>query len=270
MTNRTIAFLSDVGSRDDAAAICKGLITSICPDSSIIDISHDVQPFDVAEGAHYLKEIPHWFPEGTTICAYVYPETGSGTPTIAIRNEKKQIIVVPDNGLATYALETVPAVVAHEVTAPGVMAQPSTPTWFGRDVVVAAAAHLAAGYPLEDVGPERDLAGLTRLDVPTVTVADGVATGEIIRIDSAYGNVWTNITLDVFGSVAAPAVISVRIDGQEHSLPLCRTFADVATHQPLAYVSSRSQLAFGLNRSNFAELHKIERGMPVQARVIGA
>ena len=101
MTRKTIALLSDVGSRDDAAAICKGLMLSICPDCSIVDISHDVTPFDVTEGAYYLEEIPSWFPAGTTICAYVYPEIGSGTPTVAIRNEKDQTLVLPDNGLAT-------------------------------------------------------------------------------------------------------------------------------------------------------------------------
>jgi S-adenosylmethionine hydrolase len=268
MTRKTIAFLSDVGSRDDAAGICKGLMTSICPDCSIIDISHDVTPFDVTEGAYFLKEIPVWYPEGTTICAYVYPETGSGTPTIAIQNEKEQTIVVPDNGLVTCAIRSVAPTVAYEVTETSIMSFPPTPTWYGRDVVVAAAAHLAAGYPLEKVGPVRSLNSLALLDLSEPSVRDGAVHGEIIRIDSAYGNVWTNITLDLLGDVPeSDAVVIAEIAEQGYEFPLRRTFADVAQHEPLAYVSSRGQLAFGLNQGNLAARHTIERGMPVHARL---
>lgn len=271
MTRKTIAFLSDVGSRDDAAAICKGLMTSICPDCSIIDISHDVTPFDVTEGAQYLKEIPIWYPEGTTICAYVYPETGSGTPTVAIRNKKDQTIVVPDNGLATCAIRSVVPTVVHEVVEPAVMSLPATPTWYGRDVVVAAAAHLAAGFPLEKVGPVRDPSTLALLDLAEPSVRDGAVDGEIIRIDSAYGNVWTNITLDLLGDVPeSGAIVVAEIAKQSYKFPLCRTFADVTLHEPLAYVSSRGQLAFGLNQGNLAGQHSIERGMPVHARLMSA
>ncbi|WP_051581835.1 SAM hydrolase/SAM-dependent halogenase family protein [Pseudonocardia acaciae] len=271
MTRKMIAFLSDVGSRDDAAAICKGLMMSICPDCTIIDISHDVRPFDVVEGAYYLKEIPIWYPPETIISAYVYPETGSGVPTVAIRNEKGQTLVVPDNGLATCAIRSVAPLAAYDVTEKSVMSFPPTPTWYGRDVVAAAAAHLAAGYPVEQVGPARDLDSLTLLDLSEPSVRNGAAEGEIIRIDSAYGNVWTNITIDLLGDVPeSGAVVVTEIAKQSYKFPLCDTFGQVGLHEPLAYVSSRGQLAFGLNQGNLASLHNIERGMPVRAHLISS
>jgi S-adenosylmethionine hydrolase len=271
MTKNVIAFLSDVGTTDDATALCKGLILSICPDCTIVDVTHNVTPFDVEEGASYLGDIPDWFPRGTVVCAYVYPETGTETPTVALRNVKDQILVVPDNGLATCVIERAPVVAAYEVTEPAIMRYPPTPTWHGRDVVVAAAAHLAAGFPLDAVGPGRATDSLRLLDLRGPTEVDGTVTGQVVRIDSSFGNVWTDITLDLITGHGDPFGKRMVIDlGDRGSfeLTLRRTFGEVGLGEPLAYVNSRGLLAFGLNQGSMAEQYGLHRGMPVRMRQV--
>lgn len=265
MSKKIIAFLSDVGSSDDAVALCKGLMMSVSPECSIVDITHDVTPFDIVEGARYLADIPEWFPSNTIICAYVYPQTGTATATVALRNVKGQMMVVPDNGLATCALARVPAVAVYKVTEPAAMHYPPTPTWFGRDVVAAAAAHLAAGYPLEEVGPQYPVDNLRRLEFSAPSVINGTAYGSVVRIDSGFGNVWTDITIGLLGEDlgGSSGTLITEFGTSKHTFTLRRTFAEVPVREPLAYVNSRGQLAFALNQGNLAAEFGLERGTRV-------
>jgi S-adenosylmethionine hydrolase len=264
-----IAFLSDVGSADEAAALCKGLLFQISPETVVVDITHDVPAFDVAEGARCLADVPEFFPADTIICAYVYPQTGTATPTVVARNTKGQLLVVPDNGLITHAVRNFPLIEAWEVTEPAVMNHPPTPTWYGRDVVVACAGHLAAGVPPGQVGPPRELSSLARLMTPSAACGEGEVLGEVSRIDRAFGNVWTNIPLELVERhvTDGPAdLLSVHIDGQRFQWPLRRTFGEVAEGEPLIYVHSRGLLAFGMNQARLAEQFHVAVGQPVTVR----
>jgi S-adenosylmethionine hydrolase len=258
-----IAYMSDIGSHDEAHALGKGLMHSIAPGVSIVDITHQVTPFDIREGGLFLQDVPQLFPADTIICAYVYPETGTLLRTVVVRNEKGQLLVAPNNGLLTWALELVPAVEAYEVTSPAVMNQPVTPTWYGRDVVVACAAHLAAGVPASSVGPRLDLAGLVTLpNVRPVPQADGSVRGEVIRIDKAFGNVWTNIALadlSETGDLEGKA-FRVSAEGVALEIPYYETFGKVPVGEPLAYTNSRGKVAFGLNQGSFLERYGLGRG----------
>lgn len=257
MQNRVIAFLSDVSSADEAHALCKGLMYSIAPEATVVDITHDVTPFDVREGALFLADVPLSFPATAIICAYVYPETGTDTPTIVVRNEKGQLLVGPNNGLLSFALDTSPAVVCHRVASPDVMNQPVTPTWYGKDVVAACAAHLAAGTDIAAVGPRMELDEIVRLPYTKPERVDGGIHGEIVRIDRAFGNVWTNLPSHMLGDLPQNGErIAVELGGLTDltlDLPFRKTFGDVETGEPLLYVNSRGNLALGLNRSSFVK-----------------
>ena len=255
MPNRLIAFLSDVGAADEAHALCKGLMHTIAPGVTIVDITHEVTPFDVREGALFLADVPDSFPAGTIICAYVYPETGTDTRTIVVRNTKGQLLVAPNNGLLTFALDAFDPVACHEVTSPDVMKQPVTPTWYGKDVVAACAAHLAAGVPIEEVGPALDFSGIVRLSrTEPAETEDGVR-GEIVRIDKNFGNVWTNLPSTMIADPEAllGKRLRLELDGAVLELPFCTTFGEVATGEPLVYVNSRGKIAFGVNQGSFVE-----------------
>lgn len=265
----TIAYLSDVGSGDEAAALGKGLLLRTAPDAVIVDITHDVPAFDVREGARCLADVPEFFPADTIICAYVYPETGTA-PSIVCRNTKGQLFVVPDNGLITFATKSFPLVDAWEITEPEVMNYPPTPTWYGRDVVVACAGHLAAGVRPDRVGPRRDITSLVWLPTNRATTVDGVVHGEVSRIDRAFGNVWTNIPLDLVQREAGGDVdlLLVSIDGHQFEWPLQDTFGQVEAGEPLAYVNSRGRLAFGMNQASLASRYQIAIGQPITVRAV--
>ncbi|GAA4185868.1 SAM-dependent chlorinase/fluorinase [Streptosporangium oxazolinicum] len=266
MSHRLIAFLSDVGANDEATALCKGLMLSIAPGATIVDITHAVTPFDIREGALFLEDVPASFPAETIIAAYVYPQTGTDTRCVVVRNEKGQLLVAPNNGLLTFAIESVPAVEVYEVTSPDVMHQPVTPTWYGKDVVAACAGHLAAGVPIDAVGPALDSAGLVRLSHTQASrAAGGGAEGEITRIDKNFGNVWTNVPGALLGTSEEmrAGMLRVVLDGETLEIPFRDTFGEVGVGEPLAYVNSRGKLALGLNQGSFVEKWDIVPGAQI-------
>jgi S-adenosylmethionine hydrolase len=270
MSYRPIAFLSDVGSSDEATALCKGLMHTIAPGVPIIDITHNVTPFDVREGAMFLADVPGCFPASTIICAYVYPETGTATQTIAVRNTKGQLLVAPNNGLLTFALDAVPEEVCHAVTSPDVMNQPVTPTWYGKDLVSAAAAHLAAGTPLPAVGPMLDSADIVRLRYAQSKRVGGAVEGEVIRIDKVFGNVWTNVPDGLLATAGEldGKILRVELEGTVLEVPFCHTFGNVEVGQPLAYVNSRGKLALGLNQGSFVRHMEVVPGTKIAVSLV--
>ncbi|MER7987749.1 SAM-dependent chlorinase/fluorinase [Streptomyces noursei] len=263
MDKPIIAYLSDIGNHDEAHALGKGLIKTIAPGAEIVDITHQVTPFDVREGGLYLQDVPASFPANTVVAAYVYPETGTSTRTVVVRNEKGQLLVAPNNGLLTWALKAVPAVEAWEVTSPDVMNQPVTPTWYGKDVVVACGAHLAAGVAPSAVGPKIDVAKLVTLPTtPAVQLDDGSVRGEVVRIDKAFGNVWTNISLDALsgGGTLDGKTLQVTAEGLSVEIPYYATFGEVPIGEPLVYNNSRGKVALGLNQGSFLKRYGVTAG----------
>jgi S-adenosylmethionine hydrolase len=260
-----IAFLSDTGSSDEAHALCKGLMYTIAPTALVVDITHDVTPFEVREGALMLADVPTWFPEASVICAYVYPETGTATRTIVVRNEKDQYLVAPNNGLLTFALRDVPPVECYEVTEPAVMNTPVTPTWYGKDVVAACAGHLAAGTPPSAVGPKLDLGKIVRFRHSEPGRLENGARGEVVRIDKTFGNVWTNVPEAMLPDrrTSPGGRLRIALDGDTLDIPFCRTFGEVGVGEPLAYVNSRGSLALGVNRGSFVEKWTVVPGASV-------
>lgn len=267
---RPIGFLTDLGLVDDAVGTCKGLMLATSPDSAIIDVTHAVPPYNVYEGAAYLSDAPEFFPADAVFAAVVYPETGAA-PTIAARNRRGQILVAPDNGLLTMAAENCELVDVRVVENPAVMRMPLSPSFYGRDVVVAAAAHLAAGVPLEEVGSRQD--GIERLPLQRPRlVAEGALTGQVSIIDKNFGNVWTSIPESLCRAAGFEVGdrLAVRAGAEQHVFPLVRTFANVPVGEPLAFYNSRGKLALARNQRSLQELLQLHNGLPLQIERVDA
>jgi S-adenosylmethionine hydrolase len=253
MSGKTIGFITDLGLDDDAVGMCKGLMLRISPASCIVDVTHGVRPFDVQEAACYLADLPEYFPDDTVFCCIVFPETGTA-PCIVARNERGQLFVAGDNGVLTYVLDASGFDGAWEIESHEVMLYPPTPSFWGRDVFVPCAAHLAAGVAPETVGRAR--ASLERIKYrPPSVSGDGAVSGEITVIDKNFGNVWSNITRELFVEAGADSsgAVEVTIGEQRIVFPLVATFGEVAAGEPLAYFNSRDRFALALNRGNLAE-----------------
>ncbi|MBN1173932.1 MAG: SAM-dependent chlorinase/fluorinase [Micromonosporaceae bacterium] len=261
---RTIAFLTDIGTADEANALCKGLMCGIAPDVSIVDITHQVTPFDVREGSAFLADVPEAFPPETVVCAFVFPEAGTGVDTIAVRNAKGQILVAPNNGLLTSALAAIAPVECYAVTSPKVMNVPVTPTFPGRDIMATCSAHLAAGLPLDEVGQPLTDDQIVRFPCLDPIRRNGAVHGEITRIDKNFGNVWTNVPVDALADQEEllGQLLRVTVGGESREIPFCTTFGEVDLGQPLGYVNSRGKLAFGVNQGSFLMTWTVKPGTP--------
>ena len=190
MDTKIITLTTDFGEGHYAGAM-KGVILDLCPDASIVDITHNVAAHDILEGAfHLLCSYPH-FPAGTVHIAVVDPGVGSGRRGIAVATDK-YFFVGPDNGLFSfiYPRETVKTVVSIE--AQEYLRQPQSPTFHGRDVFAPVAAWLARGTELEALGPEiTDYVGSATL--PVEKRAPNLLEGEVAYVDK-FGNIITSIT----------------------------------------------------------------------------
>ena len=173
-----VTLLTDFGTRDQYVSVMKGVIAGICPDARMVDISHEVDPFQIAQGAYLLSQAWKWFPRGTVHMAVVDPGVGSARRALAAEAEG-HVFVLPDNGLLSRIGVAEPAV--REIRNGKLMLQPVSQTFHGRDVFAPAAAHLACGFPFEQTGPSlEDWVKLDRL-APAV-----------LHIDR-FGNIVTSI-----------------------------------------------------------------------------
>ena len=181
-----IGFLTDFGF-DGAAAICRGVMLSIARDAQIIDISHAVRKFAIADGAYLLRAALPWLPVGVHV-AVVDPGVGTSRRPVAVKTTRGDVLVGPDNGLLVPAAERLGGVAAvRELENRAWMLPATSATFHGRDIFAPIGAHLAVGKPFEDVGHELDAGTLVRLDLPEPEARQGrLATG-VVYVDS-FGN----------------------------------------------------------------------------------
>lgn len=286
-----IAFMSDLGVTDDSVAQCKGLMLSICPDVTIVDVCHTMTPWDVVEGARYIVDLPRFFPEGTVFATTTYPATGTTTRSVALRireaakggargqwagsgegfrrQDGSYIYIAPNNGLLTTVIEEHGYVEAYEVSNTKVIPAEPEPTFYSREMVAVPSAHLAAGFPLSEVGRPLEDHEIVRFDrARPAAVQDGVLTGVVTAIDHPFGNVWTNIhRTDLQRSgIAYGTRLIVTLDGVlPFDLPLSPTFADAGeVGSPVCYVNSRGYLSLARNAASLAYPYNLKDGMSVR------
>jgi adenosyl-fluoride synthase len=286
-----IAFMSDLGTTDDSVAQCKGLMLSICPDVTIVDVCHSMTPWDVVEGARYIVDLPRFFPEGTVFATTTYPATGTETRSVAIRlkhaspggargqlagsgkgferADGSYIYIAPNNGLLTRVIEEHGYLEAYEVSSTDVIPEQPEPTFYSREMVAIPSAHLAAGYPLEKVGRKLSDDEIVRFETKVaVPAGEGTLDGVVSAIDHPFGNVWTNVhrrDLEKLG-VSYGSQLKITVDGVlPFDLPLSPTFADAGeVGAPVAYLNSRGFLAIARNAASLAYPYNLKEGMSVR------
>lgn len=255
-----IGFMSDFDVRDDAIGICKAVMDGIAPGVRIIDITHQVTPFDIAEGARFLAGSAPYYPKDAVFVGVVDPTVGSSRKAIIAKSRVGQFFVVPDNGLLTLVQDRDGIEAAREITNPDWMiGSKLSSTFHGRDIFSPAGAHLARGDDWTQAGPPLDVATLVRLDLHAATVnADGLH-GEAIGTDGPFGNLILNVPQATFVQLGYEIgdTVPVMLNGRRYAIPFHKTFSDVPVGKPLCYIDSRGRLALALNQGNFAETYRI-------------
>lgn len=272
-----ISFLSDFGA-DVAAAVCRGVVLGICPEATILDVSHAVRKFAIADGAWRLVFALPYLPVGIHI-AVVDPGVGTERRPVGLRVRRGDVLVGPDNGLLVPAAEALGGIVEVRLLEnPSLCRAPISATFHARDIFAPVAAHLANGVPFEAVGPAVSKATLVRLPEPRpAIVADGLETS-IIFIDG-FGNAYLAGTPDdleaAVGALTPGRRFRLRfgggadeaggsLDGPSLELTWQRTFGEVPPGAPLLYRSSAGQLAISENRGSIADRLGLAVGQPVR------
>lgn len=262
-----VLFLTDFGDRDGAVAACKGVMWSIEPSLRIVDLTHDVPPYDVEAAAEVLEQALPFYDSGTVAVAVVDPGVGGDRKAIAALTRKGHLLVGPDNGIFTLVLESEGLARAVELRNTRYFRRGgASHTFHGRDLFAPVAAHLAAGVPIDSLGPP---IVPVRLDLRPARVVDGTIEATVRYVESPYGNVVTNVPKALLDSIGATVgdTLLVRIGPRAHRLPWRDTFSDVPRGQPLALMHSRDLLSFSINQGDFATRHAVKRKAAVVVRL---
>jgi S-adenosylmethionine hydrolase len=250
-----ITLTTDFGTRDGFVAQMKGGILRINPRARLIDVTHDIEPFSVLEGALVLKGISAYFPGGTIHVAVVDPGVGSKRRGIVLRTEE-QTYVGPDNGLFSLIMSDNEACIMREIQNPDYMLAEPHATFHGRDIFAPVAAHLSAGKPLEEVGPL--VHDPIMLSIPTVKEnAEGLE-GAVIYVDR-FGNLTSNIDKTKLSKILGTVCVgNVTIRG------LSRFFGEGPKGEAIALINSFGLLEIAINQGNAAQVLGIGKDEPVR------
>jgi S-adenosyl-L-methionine hydrolase (adenosine-forming) len=256
-----IALLSDFGSTDHYAGTMKGVMLGICPDVTLVDISHGITEHDVLEGALQLAACCRYFPPGTIFLAIVDPGVGSARRGIAAEAGDYRF-VAPDNGVLTAVLKEFTPRRVVELTERRYARPTVSRTFEGRDRFAPAAAWLAKGIQLQALGrPAQDY---VRLHIPEAEVHDDRVDGAVLRVDR-FGNLVTNIerrTLEKFAQSHA-----VAIQGGDFQVErLVTTYADMRPGEVCALYGSSDHLELAENGASAAARLGLARGAAVTVR----
>jgi hypothetical protein len=257
----TIVFMTDFGIVDDSVAICRGVMYSIAPDLRIVDLTHQVTPFSILDGARFLYGASPYYPAGTVFVVVVDPGVGSTRKAVVVKSKRGQYFVLPDNGLMTLVQDRDGIESAREITNRSWMIGAAlSSTFHGRDIFSPVGAHLARGDDWTTVGPELDVTKLVRLGIAPAKLDDRGLSGEVIATDGPFGNLVTNIGGDDFLKLgyARGRTAHVTIGNSEMDIPFVRTFSDVPLNQPLLYIDSRGHLGLAVNQGSFTATYGVK------------
>lgn len=255
-----VTFLSDFGLDDVFVGVCHGVLTGRAPHARIIDLTHAVPPGDVRRGARLLaRSVPH-VPSAVHL-AVVDPGVGTSRRGIAIAAARGDLLVGPDNGLLIDAAEELGGIVAaHELTA--VTDQPAvvSATFHGRDVFAPAAAALACGTPISDLGPGVDDLAASPPEFLEVDLDRALMVCEAVLIDR-FGNVQLAARPADAARIGLQVGAQVVVGGHGgRTVPYVRTFGDVAGDTLGLYEDSDGRLALAVNGGSAAEVLDVEEG----------
>jgi hypothetical protein len=258
---QTIVFMTDFGVLDDSVAICRGVMYGIMPDVRILDLTHQVTPFSIFDGARYLFGATPYYPAGTVFVVVVDPTVGSTRKAIVARSKRGQYFVLPDNGLLTLVEQRDGIESVHEITNPDWMiGTKRSSTFHGRDIFSPVGAHVARGDDWTKVGPEMPVKDLVRLDWKVAKLDETGLSATVIATDGPFGNLVTNVDGDDFLKLGYQHSheVPVKVGDKELKMKFVKTFSDVPVNQPLLYIDSRGRLGLAVNQNSFAATYGIK------------
>ena len=261
MAKPVIALLTDFGTRDHYTGTMKAVIVGICPDVTLIDITHDIPPHDMMTAALELAASYRYFPSHTIFLVVVDPGVGSARRGIAAEAGEYRF-VAPDNGVLTAVLREAPPKRVVELTERRYARPTVSRTFEGRDRFAPAAGWLAKGVDLSALG--RSAGSIQQLTIPSPQLTDDVLSGEVLRVDR-FGNLVTNIDRKLFEKFVHTH--GIEIAAAAHLIGrVVATYADAASGEVCALFGSTDHLEIAVNAGSASERLSLGRGAPVTIR----
>jgi S-adenosylmethionine hydrolase len=274
-----VTLTTDFGTADGYVGTMKGVILSIVPGAQLVDISHEIAPQNVRQAAYVLYTAVPFFPAHAVHVVVVDPGVGSARRPIALRTPAGTF-VGPDNGVFSYLMACEPVEAVVELAEPRYHMPQVSHTFHGRDIFSPVGAYLAAGVPIDALGPP--VQDPLVFPPPRLEVSSGHISGEVLHADH-FGNVITSIGLLVwrgddlsfapaFGEARDGAEVCLNARGATVTLPerelsgVFRTYAEVAHGEALALVGSEGHLEIAVREGNAAQGLGLHPGDPVVLR----
>jgi S-adenosylmethionine hydrolase len=256
-----IALFTDFGWRDAYVAQLKGAILGINPHASLIDLNHDVEPFNIRQAAYLLEQSSGYFPTRTIFVAVVDPGVGSARRPILIRTLAEKFYVGPDNGLFTRVVKRENLGAAYVLQESAYFFQPEiSRTFHGRDVFGPVAAHLTLGVEPQCFGPRAE--DLCLLSPPSLHVVGQSVQGEILHIDH-FGNVVTNIIPECLEDLRPGQQVGITIARKRSLVPFCTTYADRSPGLLICLLNSDAVFEIAVPQGNASTKLGVQVGMRV-------
>ncbi|MCD6286981.1 MAG: SAM-dependent chlorinase/fluorinase [Anaerolineae bacterium] len=272
-----VTLTTDFGLQDGYVGTMKGVMAGIAPDLAFIDITHDIRPQDLRGAAYVLWTALPYFPGDAVHLVVVDPGVGTSRHAIASQTSWG-VLVGPDNGVFSYVWDVVPAELTVALENPDYQRPVVSSTFHGRDVFSPAAAHIAAGVPLREFGPE--VSHPVRMSSPGMSMEERRIRGEVLYIDR-FGNVITSIGrlvwegtllhLDPVFAKGESRTLNARrvrvLAGGRDLGPIVRTYGEVSSGDALVMVGSEGLLEIAINQGHAARALALDLGDMVEIAV---
>ncbi len=262
VTQPVIALFTDFGTVDPYVAQMKGAILTIDPEARLLDLTHDVTPFDVAQGSYLLDQSAQEFPAGTIFVAVVDPQVGSDRAPILLKTSAGKFYVGPDNGLFSRVLDREGFAAAWKLDQRlYYRAGTNSDTFHGRDIFGPVAAHLAQGTDPARMGSALKESDLELAPLRAPALAGGIISVEVLNVDH-YGNVILNLPNggDAASRLHFGNLIKITIGRENFSGPLVRTYAEGDKGRLILLYGANGLLEISMNQGSAAQKLKVAPG----------
>ena len=264
-----VTIVSDFGLHDEYAGAVKGVILSICPAASIVDITHQIDPQDIVQAAYLIPSFYRFFPQGTVHLIVVDPGVGSERDILAVVH-RGHVFIAPDNGVLTLLMSREKSDMIVRLTNTDYFLKPVSSTFHGRDIFAPISAHIINGIALKDLGTRIEYKDIVHLeDLSCRLSKTGQLLGKIISIDH-FGNLTTNIDSDSVLAICqseAKSRLQIRISAHE-IIGLSDRYSEAEIQAPLALIGSRNYLEIAVNCGSAEKYFKAQKGDSVQVTLI--
>jgi S-adenosylmethionine hydrolase len=252
---------TDFGSDSPYVAQMRGVLLSIAPRATIVDITHSIPPQDIRQGARVLADVAPHFPAGTVHVAVVDPGVGTDRDIMCVETMGMRF-VLPNNGLITQLVECETPAAIHRLTSREHFAPKVSSTFHGRDIMAPVAAHLLNGVSPDELGPALDVDDLVRLRLPRPNIQGESLVGEIVSIDG-FGNLVSNVSAELLRETFGEE--SIAVDCRPFfAVDVGKTYGQVEVGAAIALIGSSGWLEVAIRDGNAAKEGGVAAGNTIR------